>query len=106
MNSYPTRIPVRLAGESGARYDAGPLTFGVPMHATLDKGGYVAEAAIPWAARERNPKEQGDIMLKHPVSIYMNWAAYDELADTIELTEALPLRQLDELPPARLRHAL
>lgn len=40
-------------------------------------------------------------MLKHPVSIYINWAAYDELSDNVELTEALALRQLDEL--VRLR---
>lgn len=36
-------------------------------------------------------------MLKHPVSIYINWAAYDELSDVVELTEALALRQLREL---------
>ncbi len=36
-------------------------------------------------------------MLKGPVSVYINWAAYDELSDTVELTEALALRQLDEL---------
>jgi hypothetical protein len=36
-------------------------------------------------------------MLKQPVSVYINWAAYDELSDNIELTEALALRQLDEL---------
>ncbi len=36
-------------------------------------------------------------MLKQPVSIYINWAAYDELSDNVELTETLALRQLDEL---------
>jgi hypothetical protein len=36
-------------------------------------------------------------MLQEPVSIYINWAAYDELSDTVELTEELALRQLDEL---------
>ena len=36
-------------------------------------------------------------MLKEPVSVYINWAAYDELSDNVELTEALALRQLDEL---------
>ena len=36
-------------------------------------------------------------MLKGPTSIYINWAAYDELSDKIELTEKLAMRQLDEL---------
>lgn len=36
-------------------------------------------------------------MLKQPVSVYINWAAYDELSDNIELTEAIAMRQLDEL---------
>jgi hypothetical protein len=40
-------------------------------------------------------------MIKHPVSIYINWAAYDELSDNVELTETLAVRQLDEL--VRLR---
>ncbi len=36
-------------------------------------------------------------MIQHPVSIYINWAAYDELSDNVELTESLAMRQLDEL---------
>jgi len=32
-----------------------------------------------------------------PLAVYVNWTAYDELADTIELTESLAMRQLDEL---------
>jgi hypothetical protein len=36
-------------------------------------------------------------MLKHPASIYINWAAYDELSDTVELTEEIAMRQLREL---------
>jgi hypothetical protein len=36
-------------------------------------------------------------MLNRPVSVYINWAAYDELSDNIELTETLAQRQLDEL---------
>ncbi len=42
-------------------------------------------------------------MIKQPISVYINWAAYDELSDTVELTEALAMRQLDEL--VRLRQA-
>ncbi len=36
-------------------------------------------------------------MITAPVSVYINWASYDELSDNVELTEALALRQLDEL---------
>ena len=36
-------------------------------------------------------------MLNKPTSIYINWAAYDELSDNIQLTEELAMRQLDEL---------
>lgn len=36
-------------------------------------------------------------MLKHPISVYINWASYDELSDNIELTETIAMRQLDEL---------
>lgn len=42
-------------------------------------------------------------MLEKPVSIYINWAAYDELSDTVELTEALAMRQFAEM--LRLRSA-
>lgn len=42
-------------------------------------------------------------MLTAPATIYINWASYDELSDSVELTEALALRQLDEL--LRLRRA-
>jgi hypothetical protein len=42
-------------------------------------------------------------MIEHPISVYINWAAYDELSDNVELTEALAMRQLDEL--LRLRRA-
>ena len=41
-------------------------------------------------------------VINHPISIYINWAAYDELSDTVELTEALAMRQLAEL--LRLRN--
>ena len=41
--------------------------------------------------------------LTKPVSVYNNWAAYDELSDSIPLTEELAMRQLDEI--LRLRKA-
>ncbi|MCL5996676.1 MAG: hypothetical protein M1546_11570 [Chloroflexi bacterium] len=42
-------------------------------------------------------------MIDRPISVYINWAAYDELSDNVELTETLAQRQLDEL--LRLRAA-
>jgi hypothetical protein len=36
-------------------------------------------------------------MIKHPVSTYINWSAYDEGADTVELTEQIAMKQLDEM---------
>jgi len=36
-------------------------------------------------------------MLTHPISVYINWASYDELSDNVELDEALAMRQLEEL---------
>jgi hypothetical protein len=40
---------------------------------------------------------------REPIFVYNNWAAYDELSDTVELTEELALRQLQEV--RRLRAA-
>lgn len=34
---------------------------------------------------------------REPIVVYNNWAAYDELSDTIELTEELAMRQLQEV---------
>ena len=42
-------------------------------------------------------------MIQRPISVYINWAAYDELSDNVELTEALAMRQLREL--LRMRKA-
>lgn len=35
-------------------------------------------------------------MIQAPISVYINWASYDELSDNVELTEALALQQLQE----------
>jgi hypothetical protein len=40
---------------------------------------------------------------QRPISVYINWAAYDELSDNVELTEKLALEQLNEV--VRLRKA-
>lgn len=36
-------------------------------------------------------------MIKHPISVYINWASYDELSDNVELTETIAMEQLDHL---------
>ncbi|MGB9408002.1 MAG: hypothetical protein WCA89_10725 [Terracidiphilus sp.] len=41
--------------------------------------------------------------LQAPISVYNNWSSYDELSDNIPLTEALAMRELDEL--LRLKRA-
>ena len=42
-------------------------------------------------------------MIKRPLGIYINWSAYDELSDAVQLTEELAMRQFDEL--LRLRRS-
>lgn len=42
-------------------------------------------------------------MLDRPLGIYINWSAYDELSDAVQLDEALAMRQLQHL--LRLRRA-
>lgn len=63
----------------------------------------------PWSSAAA-PNEQallvpvrGTIVLNQPVAVYNNWSAYDELSDNVELTEALALKELDEI--VRLRRA-
>jgi hypothetical protein len=34
---------------------------------------------------------------RRPITIYNNWSSYDELSDNVPLTEALAMKQLDEL---------
>lgn len=36
-------------------------------------------------------------MISKPISVYINWAAYDELSDAIELTEEIAMKQFTEL---------
>jgi hypothetical protein len=40
-------------------------------------------------------------MLPDPISVYDNWSAYDELSDTVPLTQALTMQELDNV--VRLR---
>src|SRR6516162_5329009 len=46
---------------------------------------------------------RGTVALNQPVAVYNNWSAYDELSDNIELTEALAMKELNEI--VRLRRA-
>ena len=46
---------------------------------------------------EWSPLRLGEPLLRDPVWVYNNWSAYDELSDNIPLTEALALKELDEL---------
>jgi hypothetical protein len=36
-------------------------------------------------------------MISRPISVYVNWGAYDELSDAVELTESLAMAQLTKL---------
>ena len=46
---------------------------------------------------------RGTVALNQPVAVYNNWSAYDELSDNIELTEALAMKELEQI--LRLRRA-
>jgi hypothetical protein len=46
---------------------------------------------------------RGTLALNQPVAVYNNWSAYDELSDNIELTEALAMKELEQI--VRLRRA-
>lgn len=45
----------------------------------------------------------GSPTIPDPISVYDNWAAYDELSDNVPLTQALTMRELDNV--LRLRRA-
>jgi len=47
------------------------------------------------------PSGLGEPILRDPVWVYNNWSSYDELSDDIPLTEALAMKELDEI--VRLR---
>jgi hypothetical protein len=55
----------------------------------------LATALYPLTARPQN--EPTPPALQAPISVYDNWSAYDELSDNVPLTEALAMRELDEM---------
>ena len=53
------------------------------------------------AVQQYSRNDLGALPLPDPIWVYNNWSAYDELSDSIPLTEELALRELQEI--ARLR---
>jgi hypothetical protein len=49
------------------------------------------------------PSLVGEPIARDPIWVYNDWSAYDELSDNIPLTEALAMKELDEV--TRLQHA-
>ena len=61
-------------------------------------------AILALSASAAHPQDEPPIpALAAPISVYNNWSSYDELSDNIPLTEALAMRELDEL--LRLKRA-
>ena len=54
-------------------------------------------AAWSTAAQQWSPAQLGEPLLRDPIWVYNDWSAYDELSDKIPLTEALALRELDQV---------
>ena len=52
---------------------------------------------------DAQPAPPPEPFLPAPIWVYNNWSAYDELSDTVPLTETLAMRELDEV--LRLRKA-
>jgi hypothetical protein len=55
----------------------------------------------PGATTQWAPTRLGEPLLRDPIWVYNDWSAYDELSDNIPLTEALAMKELDEI--VRLR---
>jgi hypothetical protein len=58
-----------------------------------ERGSGDSESSPPSASAGR----MGGPFLRHPIWVYNNWSAYDELSDRIPLTEELAMRELDEV---------
>ena len=56
------------------------------------------EFELPAADQEiKDVPLRGSVAINQPVAVYNNWSAYDELSDNIELTEALAMKELNEI---------
>lgn len=87
-------------GRSNLRTSAHLLT------AALILGGLVSSVAKSQARQNPsdqkwNPAALGAPLLRDPIWVYNDWSAYDELSDNIPLTEALAMKELNEI--VRLR---
>jgi hypothetical protein len=60
-----------------------------------------AEDALNKATPSPQAQSVGAPFLQHPIWVYNDWSAYDELSDRIQLTEDLAMRELAEI--ARLK---
>ena len=59
------------------------------------------EAAASPSKLRWMPARLGSPVIRDPIWVYNDWSAYDELSDNIPLTEALAMKELDEI--VRLR---
>jgi hypothetical protein len=55
---------------------------------------------VPWLAAAQTQYSRlslASTVIPDPISVYDNWAAYDELSDNVPLTEALSIKELDNI---------
>jgi len=103
-------MSIRETKRNGASNRPGLLLVAVLASAFTAVAGDVAQGLKPHlspARSERNiqtehPSELGAPLLVDPIWVYNDWSAYDELSDSIPLTEELAMKELDEI--ARLRN--
>jgi hypothetical protein len=67
-----------------------------PTRRDLGKVGLAALAPL-LSSRPAHAQTMNPAGFTSPASIYINWGAYDELSDTVPLTEKLAMAQLDEM---------
>jgi hypothetical protein len=67
-------------------------------------GGTLSAQSAPGPAKASttpaaswSPNKLGAPVLRDPIFVYNNWSSYDELSDSIPLTEELAMKELDEM---------
>jgi hypothetical protein len=93
-----------------AKRNAARDILGLPLIAMLTIALTVAARDVAQDSRSRSsltpserniqtwhPSHVGSPLLKDPIWVYNDWSAYDELSDNIPLTEALAMKELDEI---------
>ena len=81
-------------------------SFGCQSSSPLRRHGERASLQAPGedASNQSTPQEattHANRLLKHPIWVYNNWSAYDELSDRIPLTEELAMRELSQIKRLR-----